>query len=221
MDRETVDAMSDTELIKIMQLDILDKAELPLIAMEEQFYKMKEMEFKFKYYDEMAAVLDNISELKVAAYNLILETLRTGIEHLQELEQALIEKQAEGFECDAIINGNSVMNSATEIALKAVDACIDGLQSAIDKLSEYEDEFGTKVDSKAVLDKAEQYINDEKNSFLDRYEKDYMDAINTAKRKSKTTRLRFLVTTKISDSSVYILYLKLGEQSFPFFHAVF
>ncbi|MEG1923862.1 MAG: hypothetical protein RR054_03495 [Clostridia bacterium] len=181
MDEKTLTAMTDTELINIIKGDMLEKAELPLIAMEEQFYKLKEAHFKFKYYDEMAKVIDGINSIKVAMFKVTLKAMQSAMDMLNQLETKLLEAQVNSVV--VIINGVNIFDTAVELAAKAVDGCITSLKDCIDKFSEFEAEFGSEIDSKAVLDKAEKAINDAKDGFFAKYETEFAEMIAKAKAK--------------------------------------
>ena len=181
MTKEEVNAMTSDQLMVIMKGDMLEKAEFALVAIEEQYYESKEMEFKFRYYDEMKSVIEGFDRLKVAAFNVTLGLVETSIETLRELEGELLEARVDAD--FIIINGVSVVGSAVELAMKAVDGVIVVLEDLFATLKSYEEEFTAEINADEILQNAEKAINDAKDGFFADYGARFEELLASAKEK--------------------------------------
>lgn len=179
MDEEEVRAMSDTELIRIYKSAMLEKAEFALCYLEDQFYQMKEMEFKFRYYEEMRGVLEGVNQIILAAYDIPLGILRTGVEHLTELQADLYDVTFD--DVIIIVNGQNVFDAATQFVIDAIQSAIDSLNNTIDQLDDYRQKYIEASDADKLLTDVQNAINDAKDGFFAEFEDEFGGAISKAK----------------------------------------
>lgn len=179
MDEEEVRAMSDTELIRIYKSAMLEKAEFALCYLEDQFYQMKEMEFKFRYYEEIRGVLEGVNQIIVAAYDIPLGILRTGVEHLTELQADLYDVTFD--DVIIIVNGQNVFDAATQFVIDAIQSAIDSLNNTIDQLDDYRQKYIEASDADKLLTDVQNAINDAKDGFFAEFEDEFGGAISKAK----------------------------------------
>lgn len=83
---EQINAMSDEELMKYVELATIEKAELATIEMEKYYLSMKEYEFQLQYKEQIAAKLESVATFVSAAYKGAINGLKTIIEQINQLQ---------------------------------------------------------------------------------------------------------------------------------------
>ena len=86
---EELAAMSYHDLLELVELATIEKAQMASIALEEYYLNFKETEFKFAYKEEFVKRLSELSPALAVAYNAVLSGIKTGIENLNKLEYDL------------------------------------------------------------------------------------------------------------------------------------
>lgn len=181
MTEEKADELTTAELIDLTRVAMIEKAEFAFVYLEDQFYAMKEMEFKFKYYEEMKSMLNGVSGFVVDAYDLLLTTLQTGVNTLTQLQKAIYEAQ---LETDINIeNGETIMDNATKFAVNAIQTAINKLNNTIEKLDEEKVKYLDSINADELLNKAQNAINDAKDGFFAEYEDEFSEMIENAQNK--------------------------------------
>jgi hypothetical protein len=83
---EEIKALSYIELLEMVELATIEKAQMASIALEEYYLTFKEAEFKFAYKQEIAAKLSEINPILAAGYNAVLNEIKSAIDRLNEIE---------------------------------------------------------------------------------------------------------------------------------------
>ena len=83
---EEIKALSYKELLELVELATIEKAQMASVALEEYYLSFKEVEFKFAYKQEVAAKLNELNPIIAAGYNVILKEIKASIDRLNELE---------------------------------------------------------------------------------------------------------------------------------------
>jgi hypothetical protein len=83
---EELEQLSYEDLLEMVELATIEKAQMASIALEEYYLSFKEKEFKFKYKQEIAEQLNPIIG---AAYKLGLDTIKAAMDVLDKIEYDL------------------------------------------------------------------------------------------------------------------------------------
>ena len=83
---EEIKALSYKELLELVELATIEKAQMASVALEEYYLAFKESEFKFAYKQEVAAKLNELNPIIAAGYNAILKEIKASVDRLNELE---------------------------------------------------------------------------------------------------------------------------------------
>ena len=83
---EELDEMSYQELLEVVELATIEKAQMISMSLEEYYLNFKESEFKFKYKEEIAAKLSEVNPIIAAGYNIILNQIKSAVDALNKLE---------------------------------------------------------------------------------------------------------------------------------------
>lgn len=90
---EELAKLSYTDLLEMVELATIEKSQMATVALEEYYLRFKETEFKFAYKEEVANSLAKLNPIIAAAYNAIIDNIKTAIVHLNELEYNLYVKE--------------------------------------------------------------------------------------------------------------------------------
>jgi hypothetical protein len=83
---EEIKALSYKELLELVELATIEKAQMASVALEEYYLAFKEAEFKFAYKQEVADKLNELNPIIAAGYNAILKEIKASVDRLNELE---------------------------------------------------------------------------------------------------------------------------------------
>lgn len=182
---EELNAMTEKELITLLQTDVLERAHFALVSIEEEYYKFKETEFRFRYYEELKSAISAIDDIalqvKKVAFNTVMGTLEVSMNTLNAFEEQFLNKI-----CDSVVIIVGGVNWSEEVvsAIKEqIDEAIKSINSLYAKLDEYQQELCKNIDVDALLTKVENGINDAKDGILAQYEEQFLTAIHKADQK--------------------------------------
>lgn len=183
--QEELEAMTDKELVTLLQVDVLERAHFALVSIEEEYYKFKDMEFKFRYYEEIKTAISAIDDIalqaKKLAFNVAMGTLEASVNTLRAFEEQFLDKV-----CDSVVIIVGGVNWSEEVvsAIKEkIDEIIVEINKIYAKLDEYQKELCKNIDVDALLRQVEQDITDAKNGILARYEERFLAALQKADQK--------------------------------------
>ena len=89
--------MTNKELMQIINLATIEKAEFATVALEEYYYDLKEYEFQFKYKELLCNELDNSYSVLKQKYNELLVKLENEIIKLQDLKISLFTSEESDY----------------------------------------------------------------------------------------------------------------------------